>query len=71
MRGLVGAGGVLELHPCSLHYAREARALPSRLALCPRGSRYALAAAAAGGSIGSSGGSNIYSNIAFFMILQW
>jgi hypothetical protein len=36
---LVGAGGVLRLCPRGLHYA-----LPLRLALRPRGSRYALAA---------------------------
>jgi hypothetical protein len=42
-RGMVGAGGVLRLRPCSLHYALAARATPSRLGFHPRGSRYALA----------------------------
>jgi hypothetical protein len=59
-RGLVGVGGVLRLHPCGSHYALAARALPLWLALspcglgfalaawlCPRGSRYPLAARAA------------------------
>jgi hypothetical protein len=43
-RGLVGAGGVLRLCPCGLHYALAAQALPLRLVLHPHGSRYALAA---------------------------
>ncbi len=42
--GLVGAGGLLRLHPFGLHYALAAQALPSRLALRPCGLRYALMA---------------------------
>ncbi len=34
--GLVGAGGVLGLHPCNSCYLLAAQALPLRLALCRR-----------------------------------
>ncbi len=41
-RGLVGAGGVLELCPCGSRYALTARALPLRFALLAHGLGFAL-----------------------------